>query len=81
MCTMTGQVTGHCVLRQHLQGFSESAMCRICGQEEEFSYHIRCQYPALARHRIEILGCAWLELVDIRVVLTLALHSGPFRGS
>jgi Zn finger protein HypA/HybF involved in hydrogenase expression len=61
-------VNGHCTLRWHLQimGLLESVKCTKCGQEEEFSYHILCQCPAFAGHRLEIFGSAWLELIDIR---------------
>jgi hypothetical protein len=41
-------------------GFSESTKCRKCRQELESSYHILCQCPVLARHRLEIFSSAWL---------------------
>jgi hypothetical protein len=56
-----GVLTENCTLREHLHilGLSESAMCRNCGQEEEFSYHISRQCPALPQF-------TWLEQTDIR---------------
>jgi hypothetical protein len=59
---VTGLLTAHCTLRQHLHVMSllDNAICRKCGQEEE-SYHIVCQCPALAGHKMKIFGSAWVE--------------------
>jgi hypothetical protein len=57
---------------------SDNDVCRKCGQEEESSYHILCQCPALAVHRM-IFSSASVELIDIRrasirQVLALAMR-------
>jgi hypothetical protein len=64
---------------------SQSTKCMRCGQEESL-YHILCQCPALAGHRLVIFSFAWLLLTSIRKaslqsVLATALWSGFFEGS
>jgi hypothetical protein len=72
-------------LRPHVTGFSESIACRERGREDEFSYCIVCQCPALASPRTEICSCAWLGLIDAgrapgRMVLAVALRSELCEG-
>jgi hypothetical protein len=59
--TVTGLLTGHCTLRQHLNivALSESTVFRKGRQEKEFSYFILCQFPTLAMHRTEMFGCVF----------------------
>jgi hypothetical protein len=67
---VTGFLTGHCTLRQHLHimDLLESTRCKKYKQEEEFSYHILCQCQVWVGHRLEIFISAWLEPIDIRRV-------------
>jgi hypothetical protein len=51
-----------------------------CGQEEESSYHILCQSPALAKHRIKIFSSARLELTDISRVSMQHWGQGSSEG-
>jgi hypothetical protein len=59
---VTGLLTGHYTLKWHIYvtGLSSNVIYRKCGQEEESSYHILRQCPALAGHRMKIFGPAWL---------------------
>lgn len=84
---VTGLLTGHCMprQRQYIMGFSGNATCRKCGQEEKSFYHILCQYPVSAKHRLQIFGSALFEPVNtmrasVRMVLTTTLQSGLFKG-
>jgi hypothetical protein len=58
-CRMvTGLLIGHCTLRgHHITGLSESRAGSV-QQEEESLYHILCQCPALAGHRLAIFSSA-----------------------
>ncbi len=57
-------ITGHNFLKRHeaLVSKDEDNLCRLCEEEEESSYHIITECPALARVRFEILGTT--SLVD-----------------
>jgi hypothetical protein len=43
----------------------ESDICTKHGQQEESSYSILYQWPAMGRHKIEIFSSVWLEPIDI----------------
>ncbi|KAJ8941804.1 hypothetical protein NQ318_015929 [Aromia moschata] len=47
---IVGLFTGHCPLMRHLTtiGVKNDPDCRRCGEEEETSFHILCECPALA---------------------------------
>jgi hypothetical protein len=66
-CRQVTGLTGCYTWRWHLHvmGLSDNAICRKCGQEEESSYHICYQCPALAGHGMKIFGSVCLELTDI----------------
>jgi hypothetical protein len=60
-----GLSIGLCILRQLIHIIGPLGKCQVqemCGQEEKFSYRILCYCPALAGHRLEIFGFAWLQL-------------------
>jgi hypothetical protein len=67
---VTGLLTGHNTLRRHfhLQGLSNSPLCRRCGAEDETSAHIRCKCEALASLRHAYLGSFFLEPEDIKSI-------------
>jgi hypothetical protein len=50
----------------HLQGLSDSPLCRRCGVKEEISTHIHCECEALASLRHAYLGSSFLEPKDIK---------------
>jgi hypothetical protein len=58
-------LNGQRTLRPHLHvmSISDNAVHRQCGQEEESSYHILCQCPAVAGSRMEIFGSEWAESI------------------
>jgi hypothetical protein len=69
----------------HVMGLQDNAASEKCGQEKESYYHILalCQYPALARCRMNIHGYACVESIDIsrasiRQAQAQALRIGPF---
>jgi len=51
-------IRGHNFLRRHnaLVKSDEEAECRLCGEDEETSFHIVAECPALARTRLSVLG-------------------------
>nr|XP_042904640.1 uncharacterized protein LOC122270622 [Parasteatoda tepidariorum] len=67
-----GLLTGHCILRRHLNimGIESNSLCRGCHLEEETSRHILCDCEVYSAQRFEHLGqhCvnAW-ELQDVPV--------------
>ncbi|KAJ8939512.1 hypothetical protein NQ318_022229 [Aromia moschata] len=50
---IVGLFTGHCPLMRHLTtiGVKNDPDCRRCGEEDETSFHILCECPALAAIR------------------------------
>ena len=57
-------LTGHNFLRRHeaLQNPTVNPTCRLCGEEEETSWHLATNCPACWRERSEIFN--WIELRD-----------------
>ncbi len=55
---MVQMITGHNFLKRHesLVHGTEDNECRLCCEEEETSYHIMIECPALARLRLNSLG-------------------------
>lgn len=62
------RLNGQRTLRQHLHVMrvSDNAVCRQVGQEEESSYHILRQCPAVAGRRMEIFSSEWVKLIYSR---------------
>lgn len=56
-------ITGHNYMRRHssLIGDYPEAECRLCEEEEETSFHVVAECPALARTRMSIFGKPILE--------------------
>lgn len=75
--TVTGAVTGHCLIGYHARsmGLISDASCRRCDEpgSEETVEHILCHCQALARSRYNIMGKAEFENLEevSRVDLTL----------
>jgi hypothetical protein len=67
---VTGLLTGHNILRRHLQvmGLLDGPLCRRCGAEDETSAHILCECEALASLRHVYLGSFFLETEDIKSI-------------
>jgi len=65
-----GLLTGRNTLRRHLHliGLSDSPLCRRCGEEEETSAHILCEFEALASLRHVYLCSFVLEPEDIKSI-------------
>jgi hypothetical protein len=68
-----------------ITGLLESNKCKKCGQEEESSYHILCQCPVMAGHKLDIFSSAWLVLTDvrrtsIRTILIQQCGQGSLKG-
>jgi len=55
-------ITGHNFLRRHssLINPDEESECRLCLEDEESSFHIVAECPALARPRLQVLGSSIL---------------------
>jgi Zn finger protein HypA/HybF involved in hydrogenase expression len=49
----------------HITSLTDNAICKKCGHKEESSYHMLCQCPHLAAHRMKFFGSVWVELIDI----------------
>ena len=51
-------ITGHNFMKRHesLVNGDEENMCRLCLEEEETSFHVMAECPALARPRLEVFG-------------------------
>ncbi len=63
-------ITGHNFMRRHesLVHDTNDSECRLCLEEEETSYHIFAECPALARTRLMVLGTtSWANLQDLSV--------------
>ncbi|CAA9998748.1 unnamed protein product [Nesidiocoris tenuis] len=60
---LTGVLTGHCLLRYHLNkmGLGEITECRLCGGGEETAEHLLCDCPAAAYARFRHLGSGLLQ--------------------
>ena len=66
---MSGAVrhlTGHSFLRKHnkLIGETEHEECRLCLEDEESSWHILAECPALTRQRMRYLKLGTLAAVS-----------------
>ncbi|KAJ8937661.1 hypothetical protein NQ318_011345 [Aromia moschata] len=64
---IVGLFTGHCPLMRHHTtiGGENDPDCRRCGEEEETSFHILCECPALAAIRYSILGAITIEPKEV----------------
>ncbi len=63
-------ITGHNFMKRHesLVQDTDDSECRLCLEEEETSYHIFAECPALARTRLMVLGTIrWANLQDLSV--------------
>jgi len=67
---VTGLLTLHITLRRHLhlQGLSDSPLCRRCGAEDETPAHILCECEASASHRHAYLGSFFLYPEDMKSI-------------
>ena len=64
--TVIGLLTGHCPLNRHLNimGVTADAICPLCLEREETSFHFLGECDALSRHRSSILGGRYLDAED-----------------
>ncbi|KAJ8951003.1 hypothetical protein NQ318_006387 [Aromia moschata] len=64
---IVGLFTGHCSLMRHLTtiGVKNDPDCRRCGEEEETSFHILCECPALAAIRHSNVGAIIIEPKEV----------------
>ena len=65
---VTGLLTGHNTLRRYLyiMGMINSPLDRRCGEEEDTSAHILCEYEALVKLRHIYFGSFFLDPEDVR---------------
>ena len=67
---VTGLLTGHNTLRRylHLMGLTNSPLCRGCGEEDESSADVLCEFKALTslRHVLVHLGSFFFDPEDTK---------------
>ena len=83
---LTAVLTGHCALNKHLfvMGRVTDPLCPLCQEEDETSFHLLAECPALYNLRIQILGVNSLSAADLSMLglvdlLALIKGSGRFQ--
>ncbi|XP_062715575.1 uncharacterized protein LOC134291616 [Aedes albopictus] len=67
LCTYTGLITGHCLVKYHLRLIKivEEDVCRFCNEETETSEHLLCDCIGLYTTRLKYFDKGFLQPSDI----------------